>query len=631
MRYRDHTIEVWLARFDAIDLREGAAEHECAELLEVMWREAGLSALPIVLEAASSSSSPRRQLGALLVLSGLPARASVPCLIACLHSPRQRVRLHALRAICELGEAGFDARAALLDCLTARDERERALAARALRFVGRRSPELAAPLLAAARDRVHWVREEAALALGELADPRGEGLPDGLAQTAAQTLAEWALLADEGGCPTALAAARIDPAPVVAMLCDAWRRESSRASRRRWLRRLEWLGPRVPEVVAGLPVELDDHERMLVFARAGAAAAELIPRLEARLADSPLRGFEDCSLAGCLEDLRHDLGRLAVERALAGEPFDASRLHPDRARLAALCGLPLARAGEQPRPARELAVWVEQLAELGPVVCARVVLALARTLLAIWEYAHPLDLPPRFVVQEFQVWLAKPSAVSRAILERSAAFDFRMGTGLEARAAGQAIQALARFPSDAPRDGMNCMTRMIDAFEQAIDASRVSLTARLRPPSEVLEPLPGYEAALRLRAAVERELIGWALGVWDPVAVWASVPARRAWLAPPRDDPSLALPRRFDGQPFGRDGWGQLVELLDRLEWSWTPLDEGRSLRVEFEARAVELAWDAERRWVVVQHQATTTRIEVGAAFEPAALLALLESERSRP
>lgn len=603
--YRGRTLDAWLADLH-VEVREHMPELALHELVEVVWHEAGLTALPLVL-LACEDPQPRRQLAALYVLAHLPARASLPCLLACARSPRLHVRLLALQAITELGEGGRDACAVLLRCLVGADERERALAARALRHLAPPRERVVEPLRRALADASSWVREEAALALADLAP-----LPDEIAVE----LREWVLLDDAAEPALARAAAQLDSDPLVHELVRAWQRASGREAKRRWLARLEWLGVRSSLLVERLPLALADHERLLVHARTGAAAAALVPALDTYLRGREEVDFHTLLVAACMAEIRNDLGRVAVEQQRAATRVAASDLHRDRVALARLCGLALDHADEHPAPARALEPWLAQLAALGPCVMGRVVLALARVVLAVWEFAYPLDHPPRRVVEAFELWLAHPSAVGRVLLERSSGFGFSMGTDAYARRAGSTLHMLAAFAA-APTHAS-----LLRFAAAALAATRIEPVVRVQSHGRPLESLPGCAAAKRLRAAIEDELLGWALGVWDPLAVATGQPlGRRAWLAYVPDDASQPLPRRLDGDALGRAGWARLVELAERLEWTYVIVEPGRALRLELDAAEWRIELDLPRCQVILSGAAKTIRIDVGHTFDPKGLL----------
>jgi hypothetical protein len=325
-----------------------------------------------------------------------------------------------------------------------------------------------------------------------------------------------------------------------------------------------------------------------------------------------------------MAEIRNDLGRVAVEQQLAATRIAAGGLHRDRAALARLCGLALEHAEEHPAPARALEPWLAQLAALGPCVMGRAVLALARVLLAAWEFAYPLDHPPRRVVEAFELWLAHPSAVGRVLLERSTQFGFLMGTERYARLAGSAIQSLVAFAAAPTHESLLRFVALAHAALRSEPLVRVQAWGR------PLESLPGCAAARHMRTAIEHELLGWALAVWDPLEVATSLPIARPWLAYAPERASQPIARRLDGEVLGRAGWARLVELAERREWAYTVVESGRAMQVSLASGEHLLELDPPRCQVIVRGEGPAIRIDVGHAFDPSRLLARIDPVRSR-
>ena len=224
------------------------------------------------------------------------------------------------------------------------------------------------------------------------------------------------------------------------------------------------------------------------------------------MSDGRLRELERrAERSGALEDALE----LLIARRRAG-------LSEERVALAAYLGDPAARelsgrAGVALPPhaaAGEAIGWALPLAGWGPEVARRCGLALARLLLPEWErhserlkprWRRPgrrgrprLDPRPDALLSQLESWCREPSPVRAAELERAWAeceeVTFLRAESWRARAALTAVRAL-------------------------LCAARADPVGAVRVGYDALHP----EAGARLVAALEREVLPWALGRGDPL------------------------------------------------------------------------------------------------------------------
>ncbi len=194
----------------------------------------------------------------------------------------------------------------------------------------------------------------------------------------------------------------------------------------------------------------------------------------------------------------------------------AGRLAPERLALAAHLGDPSARAlapeaTSPPSAAGEpLARWVEGVASYGLAAARRAGLAVVRLALPEWE-RHSAYLAPRWravtargrpridprpgeLVRALEGWLLAPEDAARAEALR--------------RARGEAAEVILLRTSSV-------------RGRAALDAVRALLLAadgECGPATRAAEDLLYPDPAARVRAALAREVVPWALGLADPLA-----------------------------------------------------------------------------------------------------------------
>ncbi|MFP2924162.1 hypothetical protein ACLESO_02880, partial [Pyxidicoccus sp. 3LG] len=178
-------------------------------------------------------------------------------------------------------------------------------------------------------------------------------------------------------------------------------------------------------------------------------------------------------------------------------------------------------------PAWMLARWAEELRNQGPELTVRVVLAVARRVLGLWEYQDPHNDGPRLAVMAMDAWVLNPGdALVDTAVREAYVVPSQVATSPEAFSACWSITYATRClprevprPSDAPplhESDDDPLGQCVWAACRALSRQSV-ITWALGSSEESPEPIPPPLAAKLIHQAILDEVLPWAHGTWDPV------------------------------------------------------------------------------------------------------------------
>lgn len=179
-------------------------------------------------------------------------------------------------------------------------------------------------------------------------------------------------------------------------------------------------------------------------------------------------------------------------------------------------------------PAWALARWAAGFLPFGRELCVRMALAAARRVVGLWDDSYPLDEWPRSGLLALEDWVCEPTEENaRRAVYRGGNVPSQAFTAPDAFSASWAVTyatkcVTSEVPEEWNPDGEP--RRVAEGYlGYCVNAACSALTGRsvitwaLGYSEDSPPPLPPEQAVREVHAAIQRELLPWLCGTWDPV------------------------------------------------------------------------------------------------------------------